>query len=235
MTDNKKTITKKDLPPKVQELMELPYADDVIKMIKAQKTLKEIRVYLVSKGFKISTGYIGKFKEYINQNNTEDKYLLEFLDQGRLSDRIFRSPKSLVTKEDKLKSDLDFIDDVIQEGAKRFKDDMQNVDITLYDVFQAISLKDKITGGASYGLTNYGVKYLAQLTEEKYYRIISILMEYVPKDKKEEVINLIEVAEEDFYSQTEYYEEYLKARGFKQEEIVRRMRKNDESNKSTNK
>lgn len=227
MTDNKKTITKKDLPPKVQEMMDLPYIDDIAKMIKSGKTLREIRVYLLQKGFKISAAYIGKFKEYISQENIEDKYLLEFLDKNRLSDRVFRSPKDRITKEDKLKSDLDFIDDVIQEGAKRFKDDMQNVDITLYDVFQAITLKDKITGGASYGLTNYGVKYLAQLTEEKYYRIISILMEYIPVDKKEEVINLVEATEEDFYSKTEYYEEYLQARGYSREQIIRKLRNSD--------
>lgn len=224
MTDNKKTITKKDLPPKVQEMMDLPYIDDIVKMIKSGKTLREIRVHLLQKGFKISAAYIGKFKEYISQENVEDKYLLEFLDKNRLSDRVFRSPKDRITKEDKLKSDLDFIDDVIQEGAKRFKDDMQNVDITLYDVFQAITLKDKITGGASYGLTNYGVKYLAQLTEEKYYRIISILMEYIPVDKKEEVINLVEATEEDFYSKTEYYEEYLQARGYSREQIIRKLK-----------
>lgn|GEM_PF-6824395 len=227
MTDNKKTITKKDLPPKVQEMMDLPYIDDIVKMIKSGKTLREIRVHLLNKGFKISAAYIGKFKEYISQENVEDKYLLEFLDKNRLSDRVFRSPKDRITKEDKLKSDLDFIDDVIQEGAKRFKDDMQNVDITLYDVFQAITLKDKITGGASYGLTNYGVKYLAQLTEEKYYRIISILMEYIPADKKEEVINLVEATEEDFYSKTEYYEEYLQARGYSREQIIRKLRNSD--------
>lgn len=227
MTDNKKTITKKDLPPKVQEMMDLPYIDDIVKMIKSGKTLREIRVHLLQKGFKISAAYIGKFKEYISQENVEDKYLLEFLDKNRLSDRVFRSPKDRITKEDKLKSDLDFIDDVIQEGAKRFKDDMQNVDITLYDVFQAITLKDKITGGASYGLTNYGVKYLAQLTEEKYYRIISILMEYIPVDKKEEVINLVEATEEDFYSKTEYYEEYLQARGYSREQIIRKLKNSD--------
>lgn len=227
MTDNKKTITKKDLPPKVQEMMDLPYIDDIAKMIKSGKTLREIRIHLLNKGFKISAAYIGKFKEYISQENVEDKYLLEFLDKNRLSDRVFRSPKDRITKEDKLKSDLDFIDDVIQEGAKRFKDDMQNVDITLYDVFQAITLKDKITGGASYGLTNYGVKYLAQLTEEKYYRIISILMEYIPVDKKEEVINLVEATEEDFYSKTEYYEEYLQARGYSREQIIRKLKNSD--------
>lgn len=227
MTDNKKTITKKDLPPKVQEMMDLPYIDDIVKMIKSGKTLREIRVHLLQKGFKISAAYIGKFKEYISQENVEDKYLLEFLDKNRLSDRVFRSPKDRITKEDKLKSDLDFIDDVIQEGAKRFKEDMQSVDITLYDVFQAITLKDKITGGASYGLTNYGVKYLAQLTEEKYYRIISILMEYIPVDKKEEVINLVEATEEDFYSKTEYYEEYLQARGYSREQIIRKLKNSD--------
>ena len=208
-------------------MMGLPYIDDIAKMIKSGKTLREIRVHLLQKGFKISAAYIGKFKEYISQENVEDKYLLEFLDKNRLSDRVFRSPKDRITKEDKLKSDLDFIDDVIQEGAKRFKDDMQNVDITLYDVFQAITLKDKITGGASYGLTNYGVKYLAQLTEEKYYRIISILMECIPADKKEEVINLVEATEEDFYSKTEYYEEYLQARGYSREQIIRKLRNSD--------
>lgn len=208
-------------------MMDLPYIDDIVKMIKSGKTLREIRVHLLQKGFKISAAYIGKFKEYISQENVEDKYLLEFLDKNRLSDRVFRSPKDRITKEDKLKSDLDFIDDVIQEGAKRFKDDMQNVDITLYDVFQAITLKDKITGGASYGLTNYGVKYLAQLTEEKYYRIISILMEYIPVDKKEEVINLVEATEEDFYSKTEYYEEYLQARGYSREQIIRKLKNSD--------
>lgn len=205
-------------------MMDLPYIDDIVKMIKSGKTLREIRIHLLNKGFKISAAYIGKFKEYISQENVEDKYLLEFLDKNRLSDRVFRSPKDRITKEDKLKSDLDFIDDVIQEGAKRFKDDIQNVDITLYDVFQAITLKDKITGGASYGLTNYGVKYLAQLTEEKYYRIISILMEYIPVDKKEEVINLVEATEEDFYSKTEYYEEYLQARGYSRERIIRKLK-----------
>ena len=208
-------------------MMDLPYIDDIVKMIKSGKTLREIRVHLLQKGFKISAAYIGKFKEYISQENVEDKYLLEFLDKNRLSDRVFRSPKDRITKEDKLKSDLDFIDDVIQEGAKRFKEDMQSVDITLYDVFQAITLKDKITGGASYGLTNYGVKYLAQLTEEKYYRIISILMEYIPLDKKEEVINLVEATEEDFYSKTEYYEEYLQARGYSREQIIRKLRNSD--------
>lgn len=208
-------------------MMDLPYIDDIVKMIKSGKTLREIRIHLLNKGFKISAAYIGKFKEYISQENVEDKYLLEFLDKNRLSDRVFRSPKDRITKEDKLKSDLDFIDDVIQEGAKRFKDDMQNVDITLYDVFQAITLKDKITGGASYGLTNYGVKYLAQLTEEKYYRIISILMEYIPLDKKEEVINLVEATEEDFYSKTEYYEEYLQARGYSREQIIRKLKNSD--------
>lgn len=208
-------------------MMDLPYIDDVVKMIKSGKTLREIRIHLLNKGFKISAAYIGKFKEYISQENVEDKYLLEFLDKNRLSDRVFRSPKDRITKEDKLKSDLDFIDDVIQEGAKRFKEDMQSVDITLYDVFQAITLKDKITGGASYGLTNYGVKYLAQLTEEKYYRIISILMEYIPVDKKEEVINLVEATEEDFYSKTEYYEEYLQARGYSREQIIRKLKNSD--------
>lgn len=208
-------------------MMDLPYIDDIVKIIKSGKTLREIRIHLLNKGFKISAAYIGKFKEYISQENVEDKYLLEFLDKNRLSDRVFRSPKDRITKEDKLKSDLDFIDDVIQEGAKRFKEDMQSVDITLYDVFQAITLKDKITGGASYGLTNYGVKYLAQLTEEKYYRIISILMEYIPVDKKEEVINLVEATEEDFYSKTEYYEEYLQARGYSREQIIRKLKNSD--------
>ena len=222
-----KIITIKDLPNKIRELMEEPYIGEVDKLIRDNKTLNEIRVFILDKGFKISKAYIGKYKKYLLQENTKDKYLSEFIDENRLSKKIFREPERPITKEDKIKSDLVFIDNVIQEGAKRFRDNKEDIPITLYDVFQAISLKDKITGGASYGLTNYGVKCLAQMTEDKYYKIITILMEYIPEDKKEEVIGLVEVAEEDFYKHTEYYEEYLTARGYSREEIIRKMKKNE--------
>ena len=48
-------------------------------------------------------------------------------------------------------------------------------------------------------------------------------MSYVPEDKKEEVLQRMEQTEDEYYQQTEYYVEYLKAKGLSEEEINKRI------------
>ena len=48
-------------------------------------------------------------------------------------------------------------------------------------------------------------------------------MSYVPEELREQVAQEVDAAEDEYYRNTEYYEEYLKARGYTEEEINQRI------------
>ena len=62
-----------------------------------------------------------------------------------------------------------------------------------------------------------------EIEKNKYEIIIDLVMSYVPEDKKDEVLQRMEQTEDEYYQQTEYYVEYLKAKGLSEEEINKRI------------
>lgn len=223
MTKDKGPATYNDLPPKLQGLTHQPFNNKLKAMILNHASLNELKDFCAVHGFKISLTYLGKYRTYILQNNTKDTYVADHLVKTKLGNYAFTNPE--LTQEDKLKKDTDFLDDVIQLGTKQFKEsDLVEVDVDM--VFKAIDLKNKITGGANYNLTNYGIKHLTDLTEAKYSIAIQILLSYIPDYQKKEAIQAMEEAEDDFYSKTEYYEDFLKAKGLSPQEIKVKLHAN---------
>lgn len=206
----------KDLPPKVQKLIKAPFIQEINDLIMQNVSLEVLYQHCKVKNFEISKGYLGIYRKYLLKSGAEETYTVQHLEKTKLGNYAFKP--SNITKEDKLKSDLDIIDQVIQTGAKQFKEDLER-QVDLDEVFKAIDLKNKITGGANYNLTNYGIKHLTELTEAKYAMAIKILLSYIPRHQQQEAIHKMEEAEENFYRQTEYYEDFLRAKGYTEKEI----------------
>ena len=126
-------------------------------------------------------------------------------------------------KKKKLKSELDALDKLIQMGYDGIDQIYANKPVPPALMMSAIQLKNNLTEGSHGFLTNYGLEQLKEIEKNKYEILIDLIMSYVPEDKKEEVLQRMEQTEDEYYQQTEYYVEYLKAKGLSEEEINKRI------------
>lgn len=215
--------------------MDSKYAKQVNKMLDLGASYPEIRKYLKSKDFNISETYIGKYKRIRQSLTAEENSLEEFIGKSPVSKLIESQEKEMQegSQSNKLKSDLEFLDMVIQTGSDQLKTLIKENDylITIENVFEAIKIKDKLTDGALGGYTKFGIKNLQEITENKYMALIRLMFNYIPTDKKEAALKDLELAEEDYYKQTDYYEEYLRSIGASEKEIQKKLKelKNEKS------
>lgn len=227
----------KKLPAKIQELAEHPSINTVNEMIDYEMSLRQIKEYLASEGFDINLNYIGDYRKYYRSISAEEKELNKFFNGGNVGRiALENNNKKPLSKKDKLKTDFEFIDLVIQAGAKNLHAKMNTGDnpVDVEDVFRAIELKDKLTEGAYKGLTDYGISYLQQITEEKYIRLINVMFSYIQKNKHREVIRKLQETEMEFYKQTDYYEEYLKSQGLSAKRISDLLNERELDNNTNN-
>ena len=124
---------------------------------------------------------------------------------------------------ERLKSEIEALDYLIQSGyesLKRYK----GKPIEPSTMMAAIKLKNELTGGHHEFLTNYGTEHLQEVEAKKYELIIQHLISYIPNEFREEAISQIANIENDYYKQTEYYEDYLKSLGtLTQKQITERV------------
>lgn len=223
-----KIDSKKKIPPKIKELMRSPYIDNVNKMLDTKVSQLKIKEYLESEGFKISKAYIGMYKNIRNTLETENNNIDKFIDRAPIAEMIENQEKELApgSKTNKLKNDLEFLDFVIQSGADQLKTLIAENDylITIDNVFDAIKLKDKLTDGALKGFTDFGIKNLQQITENKYMELLKSMFKHIPEENQSEVLKELEGVEEDFYKQTDYYEDYLRSIGLSEKEIQKKLK-----------
>ena len=109
-----------------------------------------------------------------------------------------------------LRNELDAVDYVIQKGYTDLRNSQDPVSPQL--MLQAIKLKNDLTGGMLGGMTNYGLAELRELEAQKSKLLIDFLFQFVPDDKKPEVVGELMRMEEEFYAGTPYYEMYLRSR-----------------------
>lgn len=226
------------LPPKIKELTEKPYIKKVDEMLDRGLSIRKVNAFIKEQndGFEISNPYLNKYNQYRKAKGLEESKLDNFISNSTVTKiMLSEDTKSPITKRDQLKKDLEFIDLVIQTGAKDLREKIQRneADIEIDDVFTAIKLKDKLTDGAFSGLTDYGIEYLQSITEEKYMNLIKLMYRYIPDEDKEKVLEEMQQCEELFYKNTDYYEDYLIAQGYSNEEIRKRIYE-EELNKSNN-
>lgn len=125
------------------------------------------------------------------------------------------------TARDKLKSEIDALDMIVQRGYELLKKN-PDTEIAPKDMMAAIKLKNELTDGNHGFLTNFGMKHLRDIENAKYSLIIDHLLSYIPDNQKAEAIERIAEIEDNYYQTTDYYEEYLRASGDLTEDQIQR-------------
>lgn len=232
MLDIAKINSKKKIPPKIKLLMDSPYIDDVNKMIDVGTYISDIKRFLESKDFTISRQYISFYKNIRKNLAAEEENVDKFIQKSPVSKLIEDQEKSLKegSSASKLKNDLEFLDMVIQTGTDQLKTMIANNDymISIQEVFKAIELKDKLTDGALEGYTDFGIKNLQQMTENKYIELLEYMFKYIPEEDRSKLLNELEEVEEEYYKSTDYYEYYLRNIGKSEAEIQRKLKELDD-------
>lgn len=228
MFDIAKINSKKKIPPKIKSLMDSPLIDDVNRLIDLDTSISDIKRFLDSKDFLISRQYISIYKKIRKSLAAEEQILDDFIEKSTVSKLIDEQEKSLKdgSSASKLKNDLEFLEMVIQTGTDQLKTLIANNDymISIQEVFKAIELKDKLTDGALEGYTDFGIKNLQQITENKYIELLEYIFKYIPEEDKSKLLNELEEVEEEYYKSTDYYEYYLRNIGKSEAEIQRKLK-----------
>lgn len=197
-------------------------------MIDIRISLSEIKKYLDEKGFNISLTYLGRYRRIRKSYSAEENNLEDFINKAPVKKLIEDQEREIQSgsQTNKLKSDLEFLDMVIQSGSDQLKTLIKENDclITIDNVFKAIELKDKLTDGALAGLTQFGIKNLQEITEKKYMQLLQSMFKYVPDNEKQKVLSELEEVEEDYYKGTDYYEDYLRNTGKTEKEIQKKLK-----------
>ena len=197
-------------------------------MIDIRISLSEIKKYLDEQGFNISLTYLGRYRRIRKSYSVEENSLDDFIKKAPVKKLIEDQEKEIKSgsQTNKLKSDLEFLDMVIQSGSDQLKTLIKENGylITIDNVFKAIELKDKLTDGALAGLTQFGIKNLQEITEKKYMQLLQSMFKYVPDSEKQKVLSKLEEVEEEYYKGTDYYEDYLRNTGKTEKEIQKKLK-----------
>lgn len=197
-------------------------------MIDIRISLSEIKKYLDEQGFNISLTYLGRYRRIRKSYSAEENNLEDFINKAPVKKLIEDQEREIQSgsQTNKLKSDLEFLDMVIQSGSDQLKTLIKENDysITIDNVFKAIELKDKLTDGALAGLTQFGIKNLQEITENKYMQLLQSMFKYVPDSEKQKVLSELEEVEEEYYKGTDYYEDYLRNTGKTEKEIQKKLK-----------
>lgn len=208
--------------------MDSPFIDEVNRMIDIRASIQSIKDYLDKQGFNISWSYLSKYRKIRQAYSAEENNLEDFIKKSPVKKLIEDQEKEIQSgsQVNKLKSDLEFLDMVIQSGSDQLKTLIKENDylITIDNVFDAIKLKDKITDGALAGLTQFGIKNLQEITEKKYMQLLQSMFKHVPDSEKQKVLSELEEVEEDYYKGTDYYEDYLRNIGKSEKEIQKKLK-----------
>lgn len=116
--------------------------------------------------------------------------------------------KQKVKTVNKVKSDMELLDAVIQKGMETLAH-MEAV--APQTAIKAIELKHRITGGKHQGFTTYGLEEIRLREKARENAILVVMLEYIPEEKHDEVIERMEQATKEYYESLGLGEAYAKA------------------------
>lgn len=216
------------ITPKMSELIKWEKIEYVNNMLDSGTSPAQACRWINKNGFKISPPLVYEY-EKLRQRAVLDGVTIEkFLGisvAGR-SASIKATPQ-FETKKKKLRNDMEALNRIINMGYESL-DKYENKPMPVSILLQAIKLKHELTDGYYTGLTEYGIQQLQELERRKYDMLFDLMYKYVPDDKKEIVKKEIDLAEDDFYKHTDYYEEYLRASGLPLPEVAKKMKEYEE-------
>lgn len=209
------------LSPKLIELCKWKHIQEVNNRLDAGDTPNSVCDFINANGFKISRPLIYDYARM------RKKALVDGLNINHM---IGIASQPIIDKDDpatksssqRLKSEIDALDKVIQGGYNTLLE-WNDRPIAPKTMMEAIKLKNELTGGNHGFLTNYGMEQLRAIEQNKYQLLMQHLISYIPEDKQQEAIDKMDTIEDEYYQTTDYYEEYLRAKGLTEPEIEKRL------------
>lgn len=201
---------------KLIELTRWEFIDEVNSQLDKGTSPYTVHKWINKKGFKISCQGVYDYDELRRRSVAEGVTMERML--GVVRNPVNTNFRVRRTLKDKLRSELDALDFIIQKGY----DDLKNSDepIRPGTMMAAIKLKNELTDGTHGFLTNFGMEHLRGIEDNKFALIVKHLLSYIPKSKQNEALSKMAEIEENYYYHTDYYEEYLRAVGTLSEEQI---------------
>lgn len=222
------------ISPKLQELCKWKHIEEVNKRLDQGDTPNSVWQFINQNGLKISRPLIydyAKMRKKALVDGLNIEHMLG-ISTRPLVDKSNPATKSTMNK---LKSEIDALDKIIEGGYNTLLD-WADRPIAPKTMMEAIKLKAELTDGNHGFLTNYGMERLREIEQGKYQLLMEHLISYIPEDKQQEAIDKLDELEDSYYRTTEYYEDYLRAKGYSDQDIERILKEvetNDEEEKYT--
>lgn len=202
----------------LQQLYEdKPLRTKVDNLLDEGKTLSFIREFCEnSQGFLISTSSLDNYKKKREEAIRKGVSLGSLIDKRRNTGEVIELHSAdaeslegtiqndLEPQETKLTSTLEFLESIIGKSMNAINQvDMLDPALGL----KAITEYTKITGAQGGGLTLHGIQELRLQHKAFETAIATVIMEYIPKEKHEEVMQRFEEREQEFYQNLDVTEE----------------------------
>lgn len=204
--------------PKIEELLRWSKIAEVNTMLDNGVSPSKVCKFINENGFKISAPMIYEYNTVRKTNIAKDinyESAINPIDKNKLfqADEV-----SYVVNKDRVKNELDTLDEIIERGWRTL---LKTPDMPVPPqlMMKAIELKNNITKGGHDHLTNYGIQDIKTIEQGKFKAVLNALLNFVPMDKRNDAIDAIETAEENYYKGTEYYESYLQNKMLQEEEV----------------
>ena len=197
--------------PKLVEFSRWEFISEVNAKLDSGISPNSVYQWVDQKGFSISLPMVYAYAK-IRKKALVDGVSMEHVLGVVGNPMVDKSSPAFQTTRDKLKSEIDALDMIVQRGYELLKKN-PDTEIAPRDMMAAIKLKNELTDGNHGFLTNFGMEHLRDIENAKYSLIIEHLLSYIPEDKKAEAIERIADIEDNYYQTTDYYEEYLRASG----------------------
>lgn len=204
--------------PKILELCKHPRIAEVNKLLdEGTPPIKVLRFVQRDLEFQMSQPLIYDYARLRKQAVAESITVVDVMAPLDRTKVLSKELDPLILKETKtesvlkVKSEIDILDYLIGRGYETLVN-YKDTPVPPNVMMEAIKLKDQLTAGAHNNLTPYGIDYLKQLEEGKYRVILQAILKFIPEDKIQEAMSAVETAEDEYYKQTDYYEDYLKAK-----------------------
>lgn len=214
-------MAEQKISPKLIELCKWKHINEVNNRLDSGDTPNSVCDFINANGFKISRPLIYDYAKM------RKKALVDGLNINHM---IGIASQPIIDKDDpatkstsrKLRSEIDALDMIIQGGYNTLKE-WADRPIAPKTMMEAIKLKNELTDGNHGFLTNYGMEQLRAIEQNKYQLLLEHLISYIPEDKQQEAIDKMDTIEDEYYQTTDYYEEYLRAKGLSEAEIEKRL------------
>lgn len=182
------------------------------------KTLEFITKFINSQGLEISRSSVDNYKSKREESIATNTPLGELLDKRKRTGNVLElsayedsdEEGSLIAtdtnnytdmpKSNRILSDLEILDKMESIGARTL-DAMTELDPQL--LLKVIEAKTKLTGNVAGGITIDGVKMIRLQQQALEAAYTEVLMQYIPEDKHEEVLQKMGKAEQEFYDNME--------------------------------